>query len=61
MRTTLFVVALAAFDAMLFRLTGVDDLVVGTPTSGRGDDRVLARRRRLRQPRPAQNARTRRA
>ena len=33
--TTLFVVLLAAFDAMLFRLTGAEDLVVGTPMSGR--------------------------
>ena len=33
--TTLFVVLLAAFDAMLFRLTGAEDLIVGTPMSGR--------------------------
>jgi amino acid adenylation domain-containing protein len=33
--TTLFVVLLAAFDTMLFRITGAEDLVVGTPTMGR--------------------------
>src|SRR5262249_37077597 len=32
---TTFVVLLAAFDAMLFRLTGAADLIVGTPMSGR--------------------------
>jgi amino acid adenylation domain-containing protein len=35
--TTPYVVLLAAFDAMLFRLTGTEDLVVGTPTSGRSE------------------------
>ena len=33
--TTVFVVLLAAFKALLFRYTGVDDLIVGTPTFGR--------------------------
>jgi len=33
--TTPYVVLLAGFDAMLFRLTGTEDLVVGTPTAGR--------------------------
>lgn len=33
--TTLFVVLLAAYNALLFRLTGTEDLVVGTPTLGR--------------------------
>jgi amino acid adenylation domain-containing protein len=34
--TTLFVVLLAAFKALLFRYTGTEDVVVGTPTFGRG-------------------------
>ncbi len=33
--TTLFVVLVAAFNALLFRLTGTEDLIVGTPTLGR--------------------------
>ncbi len=33
--TTLYVVLLAAYKAMLFRLTGTQDVVVGTPTFGR--------------------------
>lgn len=33
--TTLFVVLLASFHAFLHRLTGADDLIVGTPTFGR--------------------------
>ena len=32
---TLYVLLLAAFDAMLYRLTGTEDLVVGTPMFGR--------------------------
>jgi amino acid adenylation domain-containing protein len=32
---TLYVLMLAAFDAMLYRLTGSDELLVGTPTAGR--------------------------
>ncbi|MEP7049205.1 MAG: amino acid adenylation domain-containing protein [Pseudomonadota bacterium] len=36
--TTLFAVLLAAFDTMLFRLTGNEDLVVGTPTAGRSQE-----------------------
>ena len=36
--TTLYVVLLAAFDTMLFRLTGTEDLVVGTPTAGRSQE-----------------------
>ncbi|HEY3570041.1 MAG TPA: amino acid adenylation domain-containing protein, partial [Thermoanaerobaculia bacterium] len=39
---TLFVVLLAAFQALLHRLTGQDDLLVGTPTAGR-DTPDLAR------------------
>ena len=35
---TLYVLLLAAFDAMLFRLTGTEDVVVGTPTLGRAQD-----------------------
>jgi amino acid adenylation domain-containing protein len=34
-RTTLFVVLLTAYTAMLQRLTGQDDLIVGTPVRGR--------------------------
>jgi amino acid adenylation domain-containing protein len=34
-RATLFMVLLAGFDALLHRYTGSDDLVVGTPVSGR--------------------------
>ena len=34
-RASLFVVLLAAFDALLQRYAGVDDLVVGVPVSGR--------------------------
>jgi amino acid adenylation domain-containing protein len=33
--TTLFVVLMAAFDALLHRYTGQDDVVVGTPTANR--------------------------
>ena len=33
--TTLFVVLLAAYKAMLFRLTGTEDVIVGTSTLGR--------------------------
>ena len=33
--TTLFVVLLAAYNALLFRLTGTGDVIVGTPTLGR--------------------------
>ncbi|MET0795277.1 MAG: condensation domain-containing protein, partial [Polyangiaceae bacterium] len=33
--TTSYVVLLAGFEAMLFRLTGTEDLLVGTPTAGR--------------------------
>jgi len=32
---TLYVLMLAVFDAMLYRLTGSDELLVGTPTAGR--------------------------
>jgi amino acid adenylation domain-containing protein len=32
---TLYVLLLAAFDAMLYRVTGKDDVLVGTPTAGR--------------------------
>jgi amino acid adenylation domain-containing protein len=35
-RTSPFVVALAAFKALLFRITGQEDLVVGAPFAGRG-------------------------
>jgi amino acid adenylation domain-containing protein len=35
---TPYVVLLALFDAMLFRLTGTEDVVVGTPTFGRTQD-----------------------
>jgi amino acid adenylation domain-containing protein len=34
-QTTLFTVVLAAFDLLLHRLSGQDDIVVGTPISGR--------------------------
>ena len=33
--TTLFVLLLAAYKAMLFRLSGTEDIIVGTPTFGR--------------------------
>jgi amino acid adenylation domain-containing protein len=33
--TTLYVVLLAAYDILLYRYTGQDDLIVGTPTFGR--------------------------
>ena len=33
--TTLFVVLLAAYKALLFRLSGIEDVIVGTPTLGR--------------------------
>ena len=33
--TTLFVVLLAAFKTLLFRHTGTEDVIVGTPTFGR--------------------------
>ncbi len=33
--TTLFVVLLAAFKTLLYRYTGVDDIVIGTPIFGR--------------------------
>src|SRR5262249_50052341 len=33
--TTLFAVLLAAFDVLLYRYTGQEDLLVGTPTTGR--------------------------
>ncbi|MBC7840750.1 MAG: amino acid adenylation domain-containing protein [Gemmatimonadaceae bacterium] len=33
--TTLFVVLLAAYKALLFRLSGTEDVIVGTPTLGR--------------------------
>jgi amino acid adenylation domain-containing protein len=33
--TTLFVVMLALFQALLFRHTGTEDVIVGTPTAGR--------------------------
>ena len=35
--TTLFVVLLAAYKALLFRLSGTEDVIVGTPTLGRPD------------------------
>jgi amino acid adenylation domain-containing protein len=35
-RSTLFMVLLAAFDVLLQRLAGEDDVVVGTPVAGRG-------------------------
>ena len=34
-RVTLFMVLLAAFETLLFRYTGADDFVVGTPVAGR--------------------------
>jgi amino acid adenylation domain-containing protein len=34
-RATLFMVTLAAFQTLLHRYTGLDDIAVGTPTSGR--------------------------
>ena len=33
--TTIFVVLLAAYKALLFRLSGTEDIIVGTPTFGR--------------------------
>jgi amino acid adenylation domain-containing protein len=39
-RVSLFMVLLAAFDTMLYRYTGVDDLVVGTPVSGRHHEQL---------------------
>ncbi len=35
--TTLYVVLLAAYNAVLFRLTGTQDVIVGTPTFGRSE------------------------
>ncbi|WP_341889825.1 amino acid adenylation domain-containing protein [Variovorax sp. YR752] len=42
--TTLFVILLAAFKVLLYRYTGTDDVIVGTPTLGRDQgafDRTL--------------------
>lgn len=35
--TTLYVILLAAYKALLFRLTGTEDVLVGTPTFGRSE------------------------
>lgn len=37
--STLFVLMLAAFKVLLFRCSGVEDVIVGTPTLGRGNGR----------------------
>ncbi|NOT55711.1 MAG: amino acid adenylation domain-containing protein [Deltaproteobacteria bacterium] len=36
-QATLFMTLLAAFQTLLFRYTGRDDLVIGSPTAGRGE------------------------
>jgi len=38
--TTLFAVLLAAFDALLYRMSGQDDLVVGTPVANRTREEI---------------------
>lgn len=39
--TTIFVVLLASFQVFLSRLTGVNDVIVGTPTFGRSNDAFM--------------------
>ena len=39
-RATLFMVLLAAFNTLLHRYTGVEDIVVGTPVSGRRHEEI---------------------
>ena len=52
-RTTLFTTLLAAFETLVYRLTGQDDFVVGIPVACAVDDRRRGSGRALRQLRPA--------